>query len=106
MNLVNLKRVPDYRVKEWLEGNIKDLTPYQKERMRNDEIVRFAPFYFMEQKSKVNNVFLRLTIIFMLPVLLLLIIGLPFNFIVTGSWGYSHGKMRWYGNWVSSCGIS
>jgi hypothetical protein len=105
MNLVNLKRVSDYQVKDWLESHIKDLTPYQKEWMRNEEIVRFAPFYFMERRKKTNNILLRFTIIFMLPVLLLLIIGLPFNFFITGSWGYSDGKMKWYSKWVSACGL-
>ena len=105
MNLVNLKRVSDYQVKEWLESHIKDLTPYQKECMRNEEIIRFAPFYFMERRKKTNNILLRFTIIFMLPVLLLLIIGLPFNFFITGRWGYSDGKMKWYSKWVSACGL-
>jgi hypothetical protein len=105
MNLVNLKRVSDYQVIDWLESHIKDLTPYQKEWIRNQEIVRFAPFYFMERRKKVNNIFLRFTIIFMLPVLLLLIIGLPFNFFITGYWGYSDNKMRWYSKWVSACGL-
>lgn len=105
MNLVNLKRVSDYQVKDWLENHIKDLSPYQKEWIENEQIIRFAPFYFMEKRPKVNNVFLRFTIIFMIPILLLLIIGLPFNFFITGSWGYSDSKMKWFSKWVASCGL-
>jgi hypothetical protein len=105
MRIIDLKPVSNYKVQEWLDSHIKELTPYQKEWIINEEIVRFAPFYFMERTKKTNNVLLRLTIIFMLPVLLLLIIGLPFNFFITGSWGYSHDKMKWYSNWVSSCGL-
>ena len=30
MGLINLKQVPDYRVKEWLMKSIRDLTPFQK----------------------------------------------------------------------------
>lgn len=105
MNIINLQRVPDYKVSEWINKKIPELTSYQKERINNDEIIRFAPFYFMERRGTTNSVLLRLSIIFMLPVLILLIIGLPFNFIITGSWGYSDGKMRWYSKWVSSCGL-
>lgn len=105
MNLINLKKVEDYRVQDWLESHIKDLTPYQKEWIRNEEIVRFAPFEFMERRKKINNVFLRLSIVFMLPVLLVLIIGLPFNFFATGSWGYDYEKIKWYSKWVSACGL-
>jgi hypothetical protein len=105
MNLINLQKVSDYRVQEWLEKNIKELTPYQKQRIHDDKIIRFAPFYFMERRKKTNNILLRFSIIFMLPVFLLLIIGLPFNFFITGSWGYSDGKMRWYSKWIASCGL-
>ena len=48
MKLINLKKVPNYKVEKWLENNIKELTAYQREWMRNEEIVRFAPFEFYE----------------------------------------------------------
>jgi hypothetical protein len=103
MNLINLKRVSDYKVQEWLEKKIPELTPYQKQKIYDYEIVRFAPFYFMERRKKTNNIFMRLSIIFMLPVFLLLIVGLPFNFFITGSWGYK--KLKWFSKWTSSCGL-
>lgn len=105
MNLVNLKKVSDREVRMWLEDSIKDLSPYQREYIRDKEIIRFAPFYFMEKREKVNNVLLRFTILFILPVLLVLIVGLPFNFLITGCWGYDHNKMKWFSKWVSSCGL-
>lgn len=104
MRLINLKKVWDHKVIKWIEDSIPELTPYQKQRIRSDEIVRFAPFYFMEENKKVKNVALRFSIIAMPIVLLLLITGLPFNFFVTGNWGYGK-KIQWYGKWVSSCGI-
>lgn len=105
MKLVNFKKVWDRDVEKWLEESIPELTAYQKEVIRRDEIVRFAPFYFMERRKKVNNVWLRFSIIFMLPVLLLLIAGLPFNFFVTGRWGWNYDKVKWYSKWVSACGL-
>ena len=103
--LVNLKKVENYEVDNWLKTRIRELSPYQKEMMYNDDIVRSAPFYFMERRKKVNSVFLRFSIVFMFPVLLALIVGLPFNFFVTGSWGYDHEKIKWYSKWVSACGL-
>jgi len=106
MNLINLQKVSNYKVQDWLYTHIKDLTPYQKEWMRNEEIIRFAPFEFMERRKKTTpNIFLRFSIIFMLPVLLILIIGLPINFFINGNWGYNHEKMKWFSKWTNSCGL-
>lgn len=104
MRLYDLQKVWDSDVVKWLEESIPELTAYQKERIRDKEIVRFAPFYFMKRTKKVNNMLTRFSVILLLPVLILLIIGLPINFFITGKWGYS-GKMRWYGKWVSACGL-
>jgi len=103
MRLINLKRIDNYEVEKWLEDKIPELTTYQKERIRDDEIVRFAPFYFYKRRKKVNNVFIRLSAIFIIPVFLVLIIGLPFNFLITGNWGYS--GLKWYSKWTNACGI-
>lgn len=104
MRLYDLQKVWDSDVVKWLEDSIPELTAYQKEEIRNKEIVRFAPFYFMKRTKKVNNILTRFSVIFLLPVLILLIIGLPINFFITGKWGYSE-RMRWYGKWVSACGL-
>jgi len=104
MRLYDLQKVWDSDVVKWLEDSIPELTAYQKEKIRDNEIVRFAPFYFMERTKKVNNILTRFSVIFLLPVLILLLIGLPINFFITGKWGYSE-KMRWYGKWVHACGL-
>lgn len=104
MRLYDLQEVRNSDVVKWLENSIPELTVYQKQKIRDNEIVRFAPFYFMEHTKKVNNVLTRFSVIFILPVLIILIIGLLFNFFITGKWGYSE-KMRWYGKWVHACGL-
>jgi len=103
MRLLNLKKVPDYQVENWLEENIAEITKYQKERIHNDEIVRFAPFEFYERRKRVDNFLIRLSIIFLPIVWLALIFGLPFNFIGTGTWGYK--KINWFSKWTSACGV-
>jgi len=104
MKIYNLKKVWDSDVEKWIEESIPELTAYQKEKIEANEIVRFAPFYFMEPTKKVKNIWLRLSAIFLLPIFILLLVGLPFNFLFTGVWGYAE-NMRWYGRWVSACGL-
>jgi hypothetical protein len=105
MKLYNLKRASDYDVVEWIEKRIRNLTPEQKQWIRDEEIIRFAPFYFFKKKTeKVKNVWLRLSIIFIIPIFFLLLIGLPFNFFITGNWGYAE-NMRWFGDWCRKCGL-
>ena len=103
MKLLNLRKVPDYKVTKWLDDNIVEITEYQKAKIRDDEIVRFAPFEFYERRKKVDNIFIRLSIVFIPIVWIVLIVGLPFNFIGTGTWGY--GKLDWFSKWISACGF-
>ena len=103
MRLVNLKRVSDYKVEKWLYENIVELTAYQKQRIKEDEIVRFAPFKFYERRSKVDSFLIRLTIVFIPVAWCILVISLPFHFIATGSWGYKN--LSWFSKWLRNCGL-
>jgi hypothetical protein len=88
MRLSNLKRASDYDVEKWLTEEL-NLTPYQKEKMRDRELIRFTPFDFYEdkQKEKISPLW-RITIFFFPIYLILLYIGLPFTMLFTGKWGY------------------
>lgn len=45
---------------------------------------------------------LRLTLPFALSVMLLMFVGLPFHFMISGNWGYSFdGKIHYY-NWFKA----
>lgn len=103
MRLINLKRASNLEVQKWIEKSIPELTKYQKERIRDDEIVRFAPYEFYKRGKKVDNILVRLSVIFIPIVWVLLLIGLPFNFFVTGKWGY--GRIEWYCKWATACGL-
>lgn len=88
--LSRLKQASDYKVEQWLIEELK-LTPYQKEILRNEELVRFSDFYFFEQREKEkSNIFWRFTLPFYGVFLLLLIIFLPINFLFTGKFGYKN----------------
>lgn len=105
MSIINLKRVSNYEVQNWLIKNIKELTPYQIQQIREQEIVRFAPFEFMKERKKTNNVFVRLSVILLLLVYILLVIGLPFCYIITGHWGYKDINLKWFSKWITACGL-
>jgi len=103
MKLINLKQVSDHKVNKWLEDNIAELTAYQKERIRNDEMVRWAPFKFYERRKKVDSIWIRISALFIPLAWTVLVIGLPFDFLITGTWGYN--KIDWFSNWSSACGF-
>lgn len=88
MKLTRLKPASDYEVINWLEKEL-ELTPYQKGKMRDREIVRFSPFEFYKSRGKEKvSVLWRLTIIIFPFYWLIFLVGLPFRFLFTGKWGY------------------
>lgn len=94
MNLSRLKQAYNYEVDNWLKEKLQ-LTDYQKSLLYDREIIRFAPFYFYKKKEKQSNILWRLTLPFYGIYFILLFIGLPINFILTGHWGYNE---KFYNN--------
>jgi len=99
MNLHNYQQTSDYKVEEWLIKKL-DLTKDQAYKMRDSEMIRFAPFQFYERiKPKNKSIFIRLSAIFFLPVLFIVMATLPFNYLFTGNWGYSTKTLNWFNKW-------
>ena len=105
MSFHNYKRASDYEVRRWLEKSIPELTNYQKEKMRDFDFLRSSPFEFYIRRKKVKKVWLRFSIIFFPIVWILIYLSLPFNFILTGSWGYSNKSIKWFTNWINELGL-
>jgi len=103
IKLSNLKQASNFEVTEWLEKTIPELTAYQKEKIRDNQTIRFSPYKFYKRREKINSFPLRLTIIFIPIVYTILLIGLPFKFIIDGKWGYN--KIEWFSKWVNACGL-
>lgn len=106
MRLSQLKRASGHEVEKWLKEELK-LTDYQKSLLFNEEIIRFSPFEFYERAQKEPASFLwRLTIVFFPAYFILLTVGLPIRFVVTGRWGYSD---KFYDNfhakWIRKVGL-
>ena len=104
MKLLNLEREGNYEVCKYFKENIPNLTEYQKEKLY-DVIIGAEFDYMRTRKKSTPNIWLRLSIIFLLPVVLLIIISLPFNFLITGKWGYKFDTLEWYTNWAYKCGF-
>ena len=100
----DIEKVSDWDVEKWLTKEL-DLTPYQQSRMKDRELIRFAPFDFYKNKKRVKNAWLRITILLFPFVWVLLFFGMPIYFIFTGAWGYKEKHIKWYRYWISSLNI-
>jgi hypothetical protein len=85
----NLVRVSEFEVKDWFLKKVPELTAYQKEKL-DSEFFRMSPFSWYKKAPREKVSFLwRLSIVIYPIYLLVLLIGIPFTFIVRGKWGYS-----------------
>lgn len=105
MQLSHLKRVNNFEVERWLSEEL-ELTPYQKSRMSDREIVRFSSFYFYKAAKEKSSLGWRLTLPFFLLYYILAVISLPFNFLITGKWGYGRDFYdKFHAPWVRKLGL-
>lgn len=103
---INLQKASIYDVREWLRENI-NLTEYQKQKLLELDI-RDTNLCFYKKTKKTTSVLLRLTIIFIPIVFLLLVLGIPINYLLTGYWAYDvrNNKLilKIY-NWLGALGL-
>lgn len=82
--------------------NLRIETDMSKEEVEN--VLRNLDLKFYKYKKiKVVPFHIRLTIIFALLLYLLMFTFMPFNFILTGRWGYEN---KYIFNWFKKVGIS
>jgi hypothetical protein len=70
-----------------------------------DRLIKLKLDFYHEEKTPVS-LLRRLTLPFALIMYLLLVIGLPFTFLITGRWGYSLGQNNYILNWFRSLGLN
>lgn len=63
-----------------------------------DRFIELGLDFYTEEKTPVP-IWLRLTMPFAFIVMLLMLIGTPINFLITGNWGYSLGEKNRLLNW-------
>lgn len=109
MKLVQYKEVSHYELLKWLTSiHGLNLTPYQKELIRREFYDSRPPFTLMEfDRKRVKPWWFRLTIIFYLIIMIILIIGLPFTYFVKGQFGYTYENKfsQFMINWQKKLGI-
>lgn len=69
-----------------------------------DRFIDLNMEFYCEEKVPVSF-WLRLSLPFAIVVAVLLFVGLPFNFLVTGKWGYSLGEKNYILNWFRALGL-
>ncbi len=63
-----------------------------------DRFIELNIEFYCEEKTPVNF-WMRLTLPFAILTMLLMIVVLPFTFLITGKWGYSLGEKNRLLNW-------
>ena len=66
-----------------------------------DRFIDLNMEFYYEEKTPVNF-WVRLTLPFGVITILLMFVGLPINFLITGHWGYSLSKKNILLNWLRS----
>jgi len=64
-----------------------------------DRFIDLGMDFYTEEKKSINPL-LRLTMPFALLVMVVMIVGIPVNFLITGNWGYSLGENNRILNWL------
>ena len=77
-----------------------ELSKLSSEEMANRLIELKMDFYYEEKKPV--SFWTRLTLPFALITMLLMLLGLPITFLITGKWGYSLGEKNRLLNWFRS----
>jgi hypothetical protein len=106
MKLSQLEKASNYHVENWLQEKLA-LTPYQRSKMINDELIRFSPFEFYQRPKKEKvSVLWRLTLpLFPIYVLIIIIIN-PIKWMITGKWGYNQKFFdNFHAKWTRKLGI-
>lgn len=106
MKLSRLRRASDIEVNQWLDKEL-ELTPYQREKLRNRQITRLGKYYFYEYEKKMGtNILWRLSIIPFIVYAILITCFLPIYFIISGNWGYGRKFMdKFHAPWVRKIGF-
>ncbi|AMR34175.1 hypothetical protein A0256_23340 [Mucilaginibacter sp. PAMC 26640] len=100
----NLRKASHFEVQDWLIKEL-ELTPYQKSKLYDKEIVRFSPFDFFKYKRKTKSLLWRFTLPIYPVIWVLLVISSPIVYLITGRWGYETRYIQWFRNWAYNLGL-
>ena len=66
-----------------------------------DRLIELKMDFYYEEKEPVK-IWVRLTLPFALLAMIIMIVGLPLTFLITGNWGYSLGEKNRLLNWFKA----
>ncbi len=106
MKITDLERASEWDLKKWLEEELQ-LTPYQKNKLADGDLIRMSPFYFCQRPKKEKASLLwRLSIIFFVVYYILAILFSPIKWIFTGKLGYGRNFIdNFHSKWVRKIGF-
>lgn len=80
--------------------------PFSEKRQEEitEKLIDLELDFYTIKRKKVSPL-VRLTLPFSLILMVIMFIGLPFNFMVTGQWGYSFKKNNFIYNWFKKLGF-
>ena len=102
INISKYEKASAFEVGAWMIDNIPELTEYQKQKISeyDYEMIANAPFVFIKPKQEKSVSFLmRLTLPLFMITTVLLIIGLPINYMIRGRWYYGFKINSFYECW-------
>lgn len=99
MKFRNLKKASNFEIADYFRDKL-NITKDNYHYFKMVDYIEKAPFYFYKKKEYQPNILWRLSILLFPLVYLVVIIGLPINFIITGRWGY--GRMNWFLKWLDN----
>ena len=99
------KKVHQRDVKNWIIGRL-NLCDRDKDALWNLDLEESGYTVWKKKKAKIHP-WLRITLIFWALFFVLLLVCMPLNFMLTGSWGYNPEKrlFRFYTNWGEALGL-
>jgi hypothetical protein len=109
MKLSNYKRANRLTVKKWLVDEL-NLTPIQSEKLSDYyangilDNCRYEFFEWQPQKSK--NLLWRLTAIIVIPYMIIMLLGMPIKYLITGNSYYGRKTMDFHRKWMKNCGLN
>jgi len=98
MKLTNLEEASERDVRKWLEESLQ-LSDYQKEKLRIDEIIRFAPYEFYERKMEKISLWWRFTLPFVPIYIVLAYLAVLIKLLVTGEQGLGRRFEKFHRGW-------
>lgn len=106
MRLSNLKEVYGTEIRKYLIDRY-NLTSYQASKLYDDDFPRDSPYViYGYEEEKNGGLFWRLTLPFIIPYYILMLIFVLIKWLVTGNRYFEEKQLRFHRFWMRKLGIN